>query len=260
MMGSLVHNVWVWRFDWIDSLSDSEAALEQELLNLLLPFQPSLDVEDRHRWISTSAGIFSVKSAYIDLLNRSVMTNLEDSIVHSLKLMWKNNVPSKISIFGWRLLLEKLPTREALFDKGIIINSTDKNCAFCSNHGESIAHVFIHCNLSTNVWRRIFIWMGLNFNNSNSVQEHFLIFGDLIKSKATKVNIKHCHTNWLATMWCLWRARNNIVFREDRVTIDSLVDQIIYMSWFWFSSRLRSNVDISFDSWCINPLDCLQYG
>jgi hypothetical protein len=111
-----------------------------------------------------------------------------------------------------------------------------------------------------NVWHRIFIWMGLNFNNSNSVQQHFLIFGDLIKSRATKVNIKHCHIIWLATMWCLWRARNNTVFREDWVTINSLVDQIIYMSWFWFSSPLRSNVDISFDSWCINPLDCLQYG
>jgi hypothetical protein len=36
------------------------------------------------------------------------------------------------------------------------------------------------------------------------------------------------------------------------------VNQIIYMSWFWFSGRLRSNVDITFDYWCTNPLDCLQ--
>ncbi|KAK2404582.1 hypothetical protein QL285_053907 [Trifolium repens] len=59
MMGSLDHNVWVWRFDWIDSLSVSEAAAEQELMNLLHPFQPSPDVEDKHKWISSSAGIFS---------------------------------------------------------------------------------------------------------------------------------------------------------------------------------------------------------
>jgi hypothetical protein len=121
MMGSLVHNVWVWRFDWIDSLSDSEAALEQELLNLLLPFQPSLDVEDRNRWISSSAGIFSVKSAYIDLLNRSVMTNLEDSMVHSLKLMWKNNVPSKISIFGWRLFSKNYRQRRHCLIKELLL-------------------------------------------------------------------------------------------------------------------------------------------
>ncbi|KAK2391015.1 hypothetical protein QL285_064512 [Trifolium repens] len=258
MMGSLDHNAWVWRFDWIDTLSDSEVALEQELLNLLHPFQPRPDVEDRYRWISSSAGIFSVKCAYIELLNRSAMANLDDSMVYSLDLMWKNNVPSKISIFGWRLLLEKLPTREALFDRGIITNSTDRNCAFCSNHVESMAHAFIHCNFSTNVWRRIFNWMGLYFINSNSIQQHFIRYGELIKSKATKVKNKHRHIIWLATMWCIWRGRNNIVFREDRITIGSLVDQIIYMSWFWFSGRLRSVVAISFDSWCTNPLNCLQ--
>jgi hypothetical protein len=183
MMGSLDHNAWVWRFDWIDTLSDSEVALEQELLNLLHPFQPRPDVEDRYRWISSSAGIFSVKCAYIELLNRSAMANLDDSMVYSLDLMWKNNVPSKISIFGWRLLLEKLPTREALFDRGIITNSTDRNCAFCSNHVESMAHAFIHCNFSTNVWRRIFNWMGLYCINSNSIQQHFIRYGKINKEQ-----------------------------------------------------------------------------
>ncbi|PNX70732.1 hypothetical protein L195_g057688, partial [Trifolium pratense] len=31
-----------------------------------------------------------------------------------IQQLWKNNVPSKINIFGWRLLLEKLPTRASL--------------------------------------------------------------------------------------------------------------------------------------------------
>jgi hypothetical protein len=208
MMGSLVHNAWEWRFDWNDSLSNVEAAVEHELLR---PFQPYPNAKDRHRWIPSSAGIFSVKCAYLKLLNRSVMVNLDDSMVHSLELMWKNNVPSKISIFGWQLLLKKLPTREALFDKGIIINSTEKRCVFCSNHDESIFHVFIQCNYSSTVWRKILTWMGLNFINSTSVQQHFILFGELIKSKANK---KHRHIIWLATTWCIWRWRNNIVFRE----------------------------------------------
>jgi hypothetical protein len=96
---------------------------------------------------------FSVKSAYMELLNRSVMANLDDNMVSSLELMWKNNVPSKISIFGWRLLLKKLPTRETLFDKGIITNNSEKCCVLCFNHEESIHHVFIHCNISITVWR-----------------------------------------------------------------------------------------------------------
>jgi hypothetical protein len=258
MLGSMAHNAWVWRLDWNEPLSEVEEALQQELLNILFPFQPNPDAEDRHRWIPSSNGVFSVKCAYLDLINRSAMVNLDDSVVRSLELMWKNNVPSKISIFGWRLLLEKLPTREALFDKGIIINNNEKCCVFCSNNDESIFHVFIQCNFTTTVWHKILNWMGLNFFNSISVQQHFISFEELIKSKANKVTKRYRHIIWLATTWCIWRWRNNIIFRHDRVNFSSLVDQIIYMSWFWFSARSRSNVVISFDSWLINPLDCLQ--
>jgi hypothetical protein len=99
------------------------------------------------------------------------MVNLEDIKVHSLELTWKNNVPSKISIFGWRLLLEKLSTREALFNKGIINNNIEKRCVFCATHDESIFHVFIQCSSSSTVWRKILTWMGLNLINSTSVQQ-----------------------------------------------------------------------------------------
>jgi hypothetical protein len=105
---------------------------------------------------TSSVGIFTVKGAYMELLNRSSTASSDDSMVNSLELLWKNNVPSKISIFGWRLLLEKLPTKEALFDKGIIINISDKSRVFCSNNDESIHHVFLHCTMSSTVWRKIF--------------------------------------------------------------------------------------------------------
>jgi hypothetical protein len=58
--------------------------------------------------------------------------------------MWKNNVPSKISIFGWRLLLEKLPTRESLFNKGVITNVLDRGCVLCCNNVETTTHIFFN--------------------------------------------------------------------------------------------------------------------
>jgi hypothetical protein len=81
------------------------------------------------------------------------------------------------------------------------------------------------------------------------VQQHFLKFGDLVKGK---INKRFRHLVWLATMWCLWRSRNNIIFRGDHVNISSLVDQIKYMSWFWFSDRVKNNVDVVFSDWCNN--------
>jgi hypothetical protein len=243
----LIKNRFIFYFDVL--------TLAQELLNMLIPIRPFLDAKDRRKWIPSSAACFSVKTAYQDLLNRLALPPLDDNKLISLGRMWKNNVPSKISMFGWRLLLEKLPTRESLFSKGVVTNAMDSYCVLCCNHVESMNHIFLQCHVSNSVWIIIFKWMGLTPITNASVQQHFLMFGDLIKSN---VNKRYRHVIWLATTWCIWRWRNQIVFRGDRVNISTLVDQIIYMLWFWFTGRLRSNVDIFFDTWCNIPLHCLQ--
>ncbi|KAK2352803.1 hypothetical protein QL285_090514 [Trifolium repens] len=227
MLGSYDNNGWAWRFFWSDVLSVDEAELEQELLNMLIPIQPCTDMEDRRKWIPSTAASFSVKSAYLDLLNRLVLPPLDDSKLISLGRMWKNNVPSKISIFSWRLLLEKLPTRESLFSKGVITNALEKGCVLCCNHVETTPHIFLQCHTSNSVWLNIFKWMGLTPIMNVSVQQHFILFGDLLKSNIHK---RYRHVIWLATTWCIWRWRNQIIFRGERVNISTLVDQIIYMS------------------------------
>jgi hypothetical protein len=256
MFGYSNNNGWMWRFDWSDDLSAEEAVLVQELLNLLIPIRPYSGVKDRRKWIPSPAACFSVKTAYADLLNRLILPLLDDIKLLSLGRMWKNNVPSKVSIFGWRLLLEKLPTRESLFSKGVITNVLDSCCVFCCNQVESIDHVFLHCQVSNSIWLLIFKWMGVSPIMNANVQQHFLLFGDLIKGN---INKRYWHNIWLATTWCIWRWRNQIVFRGERANVSNIVDQIIYMSWFWFTGRSRSNVDISFDTWYNNPLHCLQY-
>ncbi|MCI96753.1 hypothetical protein A2U01_0118053, partial [Trifolium medium] len=45
------------------------------------------------------------------------MVDIDAVLVKALQQLWLNNIPSKVSIFGWRLFLEKLPTRDALYRK-----------------------------------------------------------------------------------------------------------------------------------------------
>jgi hypothetical protein len=182
MMGSVDNNVWNWKLSWTEALSSREAADERELFNLLHQIRPRLSGADRHRWIPSADGYFNVKSAYSWLQNRNVVDNLDNNMVISLKKLWKNNVPSKVSIFCWRLLLEKLPTREALYHKGVINNNVERCCVFCFKTEETMHHLFLHCDVSAAVWRAIFTWLGTCYlNSSTSLQQHFLYFGGLFK-------------------------------------------------------------------------------
>ncbi|KAK2407071.1 hypothetical protein QL285_042730 [Trifolium repens] len=130
-----------------------------DLILLLEQFRPKLDVSDKRRWISLAASVFSVKTTYATLQNILVADELESMMVKALKKLWSSNVPSIISIFGWRLLLDKLPTREALFSKGIITNNLEICCVFCFNEIEDVQHVFFNCSVIVLVWKHIFKWI-----------------------------------------------------------------------------------------------------
>ncbi|CAJ2640794.1 unnamed protein product [Trifolium pratense] len=117
-MGTWDNNIWSWKLDWTDLLTETETVAAAELFLLLEQVQPCRNIADRRRWIPNTAGIFSVQSAYAVLLKRVNLVEIEPKTLSALKDLWNNNVPTKVSIFGWRLLLDKLPTRETLFNRG----------------------------------------------------------------------------------------------------------------------------------------------
>jgi hypothetical protein len=107
------------------------------------------------------------------MINKSFIFTTDDTMVIALKRLWKNNIPSKISIFGWKLLLEKLQTREALYHKGIITNNLERCGVFCFHLEETIAHIFLQCRAVVATGQHIFRWMGSYYFLTGSVQEHF---------------------------------------------------------------------------------------
>jgi hypothetical protein len=85
------------------------------------------------------------------------------------------------------------------------------------------------------------------------IHNHFSLFGALLKGSNHK---RVRHIIWFATIWCIWRKRNNIIFRGDFVNVSSLVDQIIYNVWFWCIGRVGIDANVTFSDWCKNPMDC----
>jgi hypothetical protein len=256
MMGNWENDLWRWNFGWTAALSNDELTIFHDLYLLLEQVHPGVANSDRRRWIPHAAGVFTVKSTYTHLLHLyGSDQQLDPTMEHVLKKLWCANVPSKVGIFGWRMLLGKLPTREALFSKGIITNQLDSYCVFCCNEIEDINHVFFKCHVTATVWEHICRWMGANTPVFNSISQHMLLFGELIKGKKTK---RVRYIIWLAATWCIWRARNNVIFRGVIFNVHSLVNQILYIAWFWLIGRQKINVELTFQDWCNNPLECIH--
>ncbi|GAU47952.1 hypothetical protein TSUD_06860 [Trifolium subterraneum] len=146
-MGAWVNNSWSWKLDWSVPLTETEAAAAAELQLLLEQVQPCRDSEDRRRWIPNMAGFFTIQSAYVAIQNKVILSDIEPNNLIALNRLWKNNVPTKVIIFGWRLLLLRLPTKEALFRRGIINNNVERCCIFCLSENEDIDHIFFHCHV-----------------------------------------------------------------------------------------------------------------
>ncbi|CAJ2655981.1 unnamed protein product [Trifolium pratense] len=209
---------------------------------------------DSRRWGLTQSGIFSVNSTYEFLHSREVVVAIDENVVKALQQLWLNDVPSKVSIFGWRLLLSRLPTRMALARKSILVNPHEQCCIFCFEEQEELSHVLFNCSFSQKLWKRIFKWMNVDFISFDDEWKHFSSFGALLKNKKYE---KARHVIWLATTWCIWRARNNVVFRGETINWKVLEDKIIYISWFWFIGKIASKSSCVFSDWCKDPLKCI---
>jgi hypothetical protein len=83
-------------------------------------------------------------------------------VLLAIKKLWRTDIPSKVNVFGWWLLLGRLPTRLALYRRGVLVNPQDLLCVFCSLVGEDIPHLFFSCNFTKNIWNEVSTWIGKN--------------------------------------------------------------------------------------------------
>lgn len=90
--------------------------LGQSVLEFIITNEVSLDnSEDRCVWVLTHSGNFTLKSAW-ELIRQ------KESNTHLSKSCWHKNVPSKISIFVWKLIHNALPTESAIKKKEFIVS------------------------------------------------------------------------------------------------------------------------------------------
>ncbi|MCI01485.1 heat-shock protein, partial [Trifolium medium] len=157
---------WAWRRQlWVweeEMLGECQALLH----NLLLQAQSP----DIWQWHPDPAKGYSVRGAYQMLTSQDSVTldAVED-------LVWHKQVPLKVSIFAWRLLRDRLPTKSNLVVRGIISPEAHFCVSRCGGV-ETAQHLFLPCNTFGSLWSLVHSWIGFSSVDSPSLSDHFLQF------------------------------------------------------------------------------------
>jgi hypothetical protein len=226
----------IWNWNWLQHLTLSESQHLEELQGLLVDCYLNPDLTDRWKWKPGLMGLFSVRSYYSILINSQPTEALEATTLTALKKLWKIDVPSKVLAFGWRLLLDRLPTRSALNHRGILHSPNDLSCVFCALNVEDSGHLFFSCQFSIGIWTAVSNWLGKAMPTGVECCTHFCMFGNLIRLK--KEGGRVSRLIWLATTWSLWKHRNDVLFNGATPDASILVNIIKTTSWIWFSGRV----------------------
>ncbi|KAL5190390.1 putative ribonuclease H protein [Glycine soja] len=167
-MGSQQHTRWVWDFMWRRMLFDSEIHMAVSFLEDIEGKSIQSHISDQWLWTADPTGHYSAKSAYNLLMGETLEESQDSSFVE----LWKLNIPSKVSVFAWRLLNKRLPTKANLQRRHIEV--IDSSCPFCRSTEENEGHLFFHCSKIIPVWWESLSWVNMVGVSPLNPKQHFL--------------------------------------------------------------------------------------
>jgi len=200
-------------------------------------------------------GFFTVKSAYNRLegfvLREDRWREEEKRVFESL---WENLAPSKVVAFVWKVLLDRIPSKVNLAMRQVLPLEGSTMCTLCAMREETSLHLLLHCDFASSVWLQIMVWFECFFHIPPNLFVHWECWGGLERNSKIK---KGRWLVWLATLWLLWKVRNDSIFNQKIYKVEEVVEEIKVLSWRWILSRTKFPVCLFYE-WCWDPIWCLN--
>jgi hypothetical protein len=99
---------------------------------------------DTATWRYEKNGLYSVRSAYRDIINNTEVM-LHHRVPGHWSTIWKLKLPLKINNYLWHICRNCLSTWMRLHAKGV---DCPNICAVCNDHDEDGKHLFFECSKS----------------------------------------------------------------------------------------------------------------
>jgi len=196
---------------------------ELEIIEKVQGVRCKEDEEDKWDW---SRNGYSIKEAYSSIIEGYVV---EDS--SELTDVWNDLIPLKVSALVWRIMQNRIPTKDNLVKRGVLIES-QKLCSFGCGKEENVSHVFYECKLAAEVWQHVLKWLNISSALQTTTLSNFLQFKGLIASG--RVRTERFIVIWYACIWILWKGRNEKTFKDKNGSLETWFEGIKLLSWKWF--------------------------
>ena len=217
---------WVWSFSWARSLRPRDEAERASLLQTLHQAHLSTSDPDTYIWAPSKSGLFSVKSAAMELATPSLSSNFD-----AIKGLWRGLVPYRIEIFTWMVLIGRINSKDKLIMRGII-PSSEANCVLCDQQHEDINHLFLHCSLSHLIWSWWLNLWGLQWVFPGSIRMAF----EQWKAPSYGPFFRNV---WCASffiiVWSIWKERNARCFNQKSLHPSQIHELILLRLGWWIS-------------------------
>jgi hypothetical protein len=178
--------------------------------------------DDVVSWQGTTNGNYTVKSGYHAQLEwetsnshqSQASNNQYDTLLWNK--LWKTHAPPKQLHLMWRILHNAIPTKTNLTKRGICKESL---CPRCNKSPETMDHVFLHCDWAAQAWFISPLTISTNKIQTGSFT-NWLIY-----------MITHTHPDTIQVIatitYCIWLARNNIVYNTKNVPPSEAVNKAL---------------------------------
>lgn len=151
-------NQFLYRFGktmkWRCRLWTWEEKMLGECMSLFHDILSQHNFADHWQWKPDPSGGYSIRGVYQLLTSQEVHNN--DVTTH---LTWHKQTPLKVSIFSWRLLRNRLPSKDNLVARAIIPLET-QHCVIGCGDTETAQHLIISCPRFGSLRGLVRAWLG----------------------------------------------------------------------------------------------------
>ncbi|CAJ2631371.1 uncharacterized protein LOC123893952 [Trifolium pratense] len=190
-----------WTDPWLDGVS-----LRERFGRLFMLAETKfLSVAEMWQWRPDPDTGYTVRGAY------QILTSQASVTLHVAEnLIWHPQVPLKVSIFAWRLLRDRLPTRANLVNRGVL-SSTADTCVFGCGVAESAHHLFLSCSFAGSLWDLVRGWVDFSPVVSTTLRDHFAQF--TASAGVSRARRSFMQLLWLACAWVVEDDEYHVSFK-----------------------------------------------